>query len=427
MGWYTELRIKSYHWSWRKSLPIEVPLLFYGKYKTIGQDINNLNLISNKFIGFEATVKQVISNLDKLGLTLDFFISTYATYRNTLIKWDLGILHGQLEAIKHFKNDKADAMIEQTKSKIRRIEQSSPSKDIHSAIQILKEKIDIKSMLLDDESIIPSMNHASLETEFDDPFIIEALSFGTFLTYISENLPEIAWLYEIRLILATMDSRTKVKLDMSEWVAEGLDMNIINESIEWLGLKAKTYAKTFDAILGGQETYNIEYERARLIEGWRKLNSLKGTDITKGVQLEDFISILFHKKFGFSVVSKRLVADTQELDIILKNSSKNDFIRNFSSPFILIECKNWSSPVGVEEARVFESKCREAGKKINLGIFVALNGVTKPFKTHLNNISRDGLSIIIIDNKNIEEFLYSVDLNIENWLEMLIAQQFILK
>jgi hypothetical protein len=126
------------------------------------------------------------------------------------------------------------------------------------------------------------------------------------------------------------------------------------------------------------------------------------------------------------VLSKNLLTETQELDLVLKNTSNNDFMRSLNTPFILVECKNWSSPVGVAEARVFESKYREAGKKVNLGIFIALNGVTKPFKRHLNNLIRDDVNLIVIDDEKINNYLYSEKLDIGIWLEKIISKQFIL-
>lgn len=429
MGWYTELKIGDRYWSWRKSLPVEVPLLFYGKYKSIGEEIENLTIESNEFVGLEATVGQVISNLDKLGLTLDFFISTYSSYRKGLINWGLAELKGR-KAYYEYSKDKSDETklkITEVNRWISRIENSTASKDIEGAINILKDNIQLGSHLLNDEAIIPSINHVHMNTDFNAPNILEATSFGIFLNYAHENLPEIAWLYEVRLILETLSKRSKVKLDLKEWVLEGLDIEVIEDSISTLGLKAKTYTKTFDAILGGIDTYNKEYERTKLIEKWKKLTSLDKKDITKGTKLEEFIANLFNERFGFDVVAKNLLVETQELDIVLKNTTKNDFIKSLNSPFILIECKNWSTPVGVSEARVFESKYRESGNKVNFGIFVALNGVTSPFKSHLNNLIRDNINLIVVDNKDIEEFLYSEELNIGQWLEKRITEQFILK
>jgi len=436
MGWYTELKIGKHYWSWRKNLPSEVLMLFYGKHRTIGIDL--IDLLedaeeNNSFVGIEGTVAQVISNFDNLGLTLDFFISTYASYRYMVTNWGLGILSSKVFVHEHeltadSYNEEAKARMKEylrrNKEAITRIEKSSASKDFNAAIKILKDGIKLKSNLMDDEAIIPSFDNLDFSIDFTKNDIIEATTFGMFLEYAHENLPEIAWLFEIRIILETVSSRTKVKLDLKEWVEEGLSLDIINGSISMLGLKAKTYSRTFDAILGGHETYNKEYERVILLKQWKELITLSKDDISKGSRLETFFASLFHKKFGFDVIKKNLLTETQELDIILKNVPNNEFVKSLNSPFILVECKNWTAPVGAAEARVFESKYREAGRKVNLGIFVAINGVTKPFKNHLNNLARDGVNVIVIDNNNLEQFLYSEELDIGLWLENLIAEQF---
>jgi len=430
MGWYTELKIGDRYWSWRKSLPVEVPLLFYGKHKIVGDEIEDLTHETDVFVGYEATVGQVISNLDSLGLTMDFFKSIYGSYRNRLISWGLAYLRG----IKgYYEYSKDEAKVSQSKIKevnqwIDRVENGSPSKDIDCAVQLLKDGINLESSLHGDESLIPSLNYVRrMDVNLNDPNVLEATTFGIFLSYAHDNLPEIAWLYEVRIILETLSKRSKVKLDLKEWVMEGGSLEIIEDSLETLALKAKTYRKTFDAILGGNETYNKEFERVQLTEKWTKLKGLEKDDLSKGTKLEEFIASLFHKSFGFEVIAKNLLVETQELDVVLKNISKNDFIKSLNTPFILIECKNWTSPVGVSEARVFESKYRESGKKVDLGIFVAINGVTKPFKSHLNNLIRDGINLIVIDDKAIESYLYSETLDVGVWLEKIITEQFILK
>jgi hypothetical protein len=429
MGWYTELKIGDRYWSWRKSLPVEVPLLFYGKHKIVQDKTEVLTFESDVFVGYEASVGQVISNLDALGLTIDFFKSTYGSYRKDLISWGLAHLKGIKGYYEYSKDEEkvTKSKIKEVNQWIDRIENGSPNKDIDCVVQLLKGGIILESSLLDDESLIPSLTNVRMDVNLNDPNVLEATTFGIFLSYAHDILPEIAWLYEVRIILETLSKRSKVKLNLKEWVMEGGNLEIIEGSLESLALKAKTYGRTFDAILGGNETYNKEFERIQLTEKWTKLKGLQKDHLSKGTKLEEFIACLFHKSFGFEVIAKKLLVETQELDIVLKNISKNDFIKSLNSPFILIECKNWTSPVGVSEARVFESKYRESGKKVDLGIFVAVNGVTKPFKTHLNNLVRDGINLIVIDDKAIESYLYSEALDVGVWLEKTITEQFILK
>ena len=114
-------------------------------------------------------------------------------------------------------------------------------------------------------------------------------------------------------------------------------------------------------------------------------------------------------------------------DLIIKNNISSPFIQSINSPIFLVECKNWTNPVGVEEARVFESKIRELGKRANLGIFVALNGVTPPFKKHINNLKRENYTILVITNREIEELTTSYNLDANEWIESIISNQMILR
>jgi len=429
MGWYTELKLGEHVWSWRKNVPVEAPLLFYGKHKVMGRDSEDLSYDSNVFVGYEATAGQIISNLDKLGLTLDFFKSVYGSYRDGFMIYGITKLETLL-----WMTENSEKQTKETKKKAKeyrklltRVKDGTPSNDIDCAINLIRQNLIPESSLIDDESLIPGMTYLGMGTDLNVPDIVEATTFGIFLTYAHDNLPEIAWLFEVRLVLETLSKRSKVKLDMKEWVLEGGDLDIVEGSIETLALKARTYNKTFDAFLGSNQTYVKEYERTLLVDKWNKLKSISKDDVAKGAKLEEFIASLFHKSFGFEVLAKNLLVETQELDIVLKNVSKNDFIKSLGSTFILIECKNWSSPVGVSEARVFESKYRESGTKVRLGIFVAINGVTKPFKSHVRNLVRDGVNLVVIDNKEIEKHIYSEELDVEKWLEKIVSEQFILK
>jgi hypothetical protein len=427
MGWYTEFSIGDYDWNWRKTVPLEVSLIFYGKHKVIGEN-EDFTSDSNLFIGYEATVGQAISNLDNLGMTLEFFVSIYETYRKDSVNAGLGYLNGMKDCYELFEKDGTNRFkVSEVVAWIKKMETGTSKNDIECAIQLLKNKIKLESSLYGDESLIVSLDNLRGKDNLNIPNVLEATTFGIFLSYARENLPEIAWLYEIRIILETLNKRVKVKLNLKDWVREGGSLNIIADSIDSLGLKAKTYTKTFDAILGGKGTYNLEYERVKLLNQWKRLKSLSKTDSSKGVKLEEFIASLFHEKFGFEVVTKNLRVRTQELDIILKNTSKDDFIRSLNSPFVLIECKNWSVPVGVSEARIFESKCRDAGNKVNLGFFIAINGVTKPFKMHINNVIRSHINLIVIGDNDIEQFLFSEKLDLNEWLVKLISNQFLQK
>ena len=104
MAWYIDLSIGEKNWSWRKHIPVETSLLFYGKHKIIDEGIESLDIDSTKFIGFEATVGQVITNLDNLGLSLEFFISIYEMYRIEMISGFISVYDGGLSTLKELED-----------------------------------------------------------------------------------------------------------------------------------------------------------------------------------------------------------------------------------------------------------------------------------------------------------------------------------
>lgn len=67
------------------------------------------------------------------------------------------------------------------------------------------------------------------------------------------------------------------------------------------------------------------------------------------------------------------VFGAQEIDVAVANSEAADGLAGFPRVF-LVECKNWSSPVGSLEVAWFDSKLRMRG--LTFGVLVAINGIT---------------------------------------------------
>ena len=112
-----------------------------------------------------------------------------------------------------------------------------------------------------------------------------------------------------------------------------------------------------------------------------KINVLltKGKNATttkeKGDALEDIISLLFESVPGITVTRRnvRNVFDTEEIDVVFWNEQDpNGF--PFLPHIILVECKNWSKPVGSEHVSWFDTKLRNRGAEF--GVLIAANGIT---------------------------------------------------
>nr|WP_115703072.1 restriction endonuclease [Cupriavidus taiwanensis] len=100
-----------------------------------------------------------------------------------------------------------------------------------------------------------------------------------------------------------------------------------------------------------------------------------GNSAEKGEALESVVAETFCQMDGVGVLFKNVVdaAGSSEIDILLWNQRHPQGLP-FLPEQILIECKNWQSPVNTATVRVFTSKLNEYG--LDFGILVAANGIT---------------------------------------------------
>ncbi len=64
---------------------------------------------------------------------------------------------------------------------------------------------------------------------------------------------------------------------------------------------------------------------------------------------------------GFDRVDTRLKNSVEEIDVLVQNGSTDAFWQK-ESPYILVECKNWSKHIGVKEFRDLSDKMEGARK-----------------------------------------------------------------
>lgn len=133
-----------------------------------------------------------------------------------------------------------------------------------------------------------------------------------------------------------------------------------------------------------------------------------GTMADKGRALENLICYMFEKVPGIKVSRRNVMNtfETEEIDIAFWNDKKiKGFV--FLPYLILVECKNWSNPVGTMEVSYFIHKLQNRG--IDHGVLIAANGITGSS----DEISRahyeiamalsKGLRIVIITREEINQ------------------------
>jgi len=137
--------------------------------------------------------------------------------------------------------------------------------------------------------------------------------------------------------------------------------------------------------------------------------------------LEEAITRLFASEDCFKIASTRLNNEDEELDITIQNNSHAPFLMSLGSPVILLECKNWSKPVGSSEIRDFESKLRNHSNLCRLGLFIALNGFSDSSGSFLKRMGRGEQILVQICGDGIREYLLKAD-KLEDWLQDMVGK-----
>jgi hypothetical protein len=137
--------------------------------------------------------------------------------------------------------------------------------------------------------------------------------------------------------------------------------------------------------------------------------------VIKGRALEDLVVYLFSKVPGLILTARNSTNafDSEELEIAFWNERKRNGL-HFLPDVVLVECKNWSTPVGVTDVGHFDGKIRRRG--LEYGILVAVNGVTgdQTALTAAQHIIysslQEGRKILVITRQEIESLQNTNDL-----------------
>ncbi len=132
----------------------------------------------------------------------------------------------------------------------------------------------------------------------------------------------------------------------------------------------------------------------------------------KGQSFELLSLYMFEHLNGVDVTEHDARMPSEEIDLVLWNAQTEEILRPWDS-IILVECKNWSTPVGAAVLDNFINKVRR--RSLTTGIFIAANGVTGGFIKGdgnepgaigiLTSALQDGIRVIVItmdDIRNIQ-------------------------
>jgi CheY-like chemotaxis protein len=131
----------------------------------------------------------------------------------------------------------------------------------------------------------------------------------------------------------------------------------------------------------------------------------------KGKLLEDLMVRLFKTLPGFSYITPRGKSRDEEIDLIIRNESPDTFWSGEGSQYILVECKNWSRPVGPDELVIFRNKLENRGTRCRLGFFIALGGFTAGFDSQAATFRKDPFLVVPLDRADIDQLVKASDRN----------------
>jgi CheY-like chemotaxis protein len=115
----------------------------------------------------------------------------------------------------------------------------------------------------------------------------------------------------------------------------------------------------------------------------------------KGALLEKLCADLLRTVPGWIQAQTRRRNEVEEIDIVVRNESADELWRKCGA-YILFECKHWSKPVGVVEARSFLDKVKGRFGRCSLGFFVTMGDVTEPFRSRLREERRTPDALVVI-------------------------------
>lgn len=136
----------------------------------------------------------------------------------------------------------------------------------------------------------------------------------------------------------------------------------------------------------------------------------------KGDRFEELCEYLLTELTGVEIQARDALMAAEEIDLVLWNAQTEEVLKPFENT-ILVECKNWSAPVGAPALDNFISKMRR--RSLKTGIFIAANGVTGDFLNGNNNNGAidiiktslgEGIRVIIINRNDLDNLTSLNDL-----------------
>jgi ActR/RegA family two-component response regulator len=164
---------------------------------------------------------------------------------------------------------------------------------------------------------------------------------------------------------------------------------------------------TSERRLASLSSESVVYE---LRETWERVRSETDRN-RKGVLLEALVRLLFRATPGFERVETRVLNELEEIDLVVENRSQDPIWVKDGSPYVLGECKNWSSKCGPQEYSSFHRKLTTKYGRATTGFFFAVGGFTDAFHKQraADKTSATRALVIPVDAADLDRWITSED------------------
>jgi len=149
-----------------------------------------------------------------------------------------------------------------------------------------------------------------------------------------------------------------------------------------------------------------ETERA-IQDAWAAVQA-EGDRNRRGLMLERLMALLLKSISGFDRIDTRPRNEVEEIDILVQNSSADPFWQK-ESPYILVECKNWSKHVGTKELRDLWGKMEGRYSRCRLALLVAPGGFAETVHTLQLRKAEKDMMVVLIGPGDLDELVRRQD------------------
>lgn len=214
------------------------------------------------------------------------------------------------------------------------------------------------------------------------------------------------WIYQLRRYLNAFDC------DMGVVISPTVLILASNEHSKSFDLRTITPEQAEEILLAldrhSQRTVPVTepLTRGTLIGLIESVESAE-TNQAKGRSLEELAQFLFDRTSSLYCKYRNLQTRSSEIDLVIEYDRSTEVIPLFEElgRYCLVECKNWSKPVGVGPLRDFLGKLDKC--KIKLGVIFSKNGVTgvdagaDALREIQSRFDRDGVFVLVFSLEDI--------------------------